>query len=83
MAKGYKKSDFRSEFRTYKGKSGKNYLAIRFKDDKNSNSEYHIYAEVIAKDAAIDIDPDLISLKDEGKNVRKIWDKLWERTTKV
>ena len=79
---GIKKSNFRSEIRTFKGKKG-NYLIIKFKDDKNKTDEFHVYAEVIAKEAARDIANVLgIKLPPNKKkneaNVRTIWDFVWK-----
>lgn len=80
MSASVKKSDFRSEIRTIKGKSGANYLIVRFWDDKNSNWEYHVYAEVIAKEAVRDVG-ELYGYNfpvQTNPNVRTLWDKIWD-----
>jgi hypothetical protein len=74
-----KKSATRSEMRTVRDKEGHNYLIIRFWDDKNSNWEYHVYAEVIAKEAVRDIG-NIFGYRFPIKtnpNVRALWDKIW------
>jgi hypothetical protein len=82
MSASLKKSAFRSEIRTVKGQSKANYLVVRFWDDKNSNWEYTVYAEVIAKDAVRDVGK-RFGYKIPGKgttnpNVRTLWDMIWE-----
>jgi hypothetical protein len=79
MSVSIKKSALRSEIRTIKGKSKTNYLVIRFWDDNNQNWEYHVYAEVIAKQAVRDIGKrfgyNFPVRKDP--NSRTLWDKVW------
>ena len=75
-----KSSEFRSEFKSIKSPNGHNYLVMRFKDDKNKNWEYHVYAEVIASDVAQEFS---IVKKREGRkselNTRERLDILWNK----
>jgi len=80
MSASIKHSPLRSEIRTIKGKSKTNYLVIRFWDDNNKNWEYHVYAEVIAKQAVRDIGKNFgynFPIQ-RDPNSRKLWDKVWE-----
>lgn len=79
MTARLKKSEPRSEIRTVKDGSGHNYIVMRFWDDKNNNWEYHVYAEVIAKEAARDVAEHFeINLpSSETHNVRELWDIIW------
>ena len=72
-----KQSGLRSEIRTIKTKKG-NYLVIRFKDDKNIKSEYHIYAEVKGTEAALDCSKEFNVILKKSDNTRVKWDKIWE-----
>jgi hypothetical protein len=74
-----KSSSPRSEMRTMTDGSC-NYIIIRFWDDKNNNWEYHVYAEVVAKEAARDVAAHYnIQLpSSDTHNVRQLWDLLWK-----
>ena len=76
MKASLKTSDFRSEMRTIKTQNA-NYLVIKFKDDKNDNSEYHVYAEVIASDAAEKCSKEFKVSLGQNDNTRTKWDKIW------
>lgn len=80
MPPSLKTTPFRSEMRTIKGREGYNYLVIRFWDDHNNNYEYHVYAEVIAKQAARDVAERLgiVLPPSDENNVRQYWDQIWE-----
>lgn len=80
MATRVKSSAPRSEIRTVTDGSS-NYIVMRFWDDKNKNWEYHVYAEVVAKEAARDVASHLkIELPSSNThNVRQLWDILWEK----
>ena len=54
MATRLKSSAPRSEMRTVSD-GNSNFIVFRFWDDKNANWEYHVYAEVVAKEAARDV----------------------------
>lgn len=84
MAVRLKKSDPRSETRTVRDAKGHNYIIIRFWDDRNSSWEYHIYAEVVAKEAARDIAAHFeIELpSSDTHNVRQLLDIIWESKLK-
>lgn len=73
-----KTSSLRSEIRTIKTKKG-NYLVIRFEDDKNLKSEYHIYAEVKGTEAAIDCAKEFDVVLNKKDNTRTKWDKIWKK----
>lgn len=79
MATRLKSSTPRSEMRTVTDGSS-NYIVMRFWDDKNQNWEYHVYAEVVAKEAARDVAKYLgIELPpSDTHNVRQLWDILWK-----
>ena len=75
----FKKSDPRSEMRSVRDQIGHNYLIIRFWEDKNNNWEYHVYAEVVAKEAVRDIGKKFgynFPVQTDP-NVRTLWDKIW------
>ncbi|MDZ4810573.1 MAG: hypothetical protein SGI96_20225 [Bacteroidota bacterium] len=73
-----KHSPFRSEIKMVKGKSKANYLVIRFKDDKNNYSEYHVFAEVQALNAASDIGQKLGKTFKSSMNSRRRWNIIWK-----
>jgi hypothetical protein len=75
-----KTSSPRSEMRSLRDQEGHNYIVIRFFDDAHKNWEYHVYAEVVAKEAARDIAQKLIVTlpSSDTHNVRQLWDKIWE-----
>lgn len=79
MATRVKSSSPRSEIKTVSDGSS-NYIVMRFWDDKNNNYEYHVYAEVVAKEAARDIAAhyDVQLPSSDTHNVRQLWDKLWD-----
>ena len=79
MATRVKSSDPRSEMRTVRD-GNSNYIVMRFWDDKNTNWEYHVYAEVVAKEAARDVASHFnIELpSSDTHNVRQLWDIIWE-----
>lgn len=84
MATRVKSSAPRSEMRTVTdGK--RNYIVIRFWDDKNKNWEYQVFAEVVAKEAARDVAEHLgVSLPPSDKaNVRTLWNILWNEKFKI
>lgn len=70
-------SPVRSEIRMFKGKSKINYLVIKFKDDKNKNSEYHVFAEVQAMKAASDFSKKINKKFKPSMNSRQKWDIVW------
>jgi hypothetical protein len=80
MATRLKGSFPRSEIRTLRDANDHNYMVFRFWDNKNNNWEYHVYAEVVAKEAARDIAAHLnMTLpSSETHNVRQLWDFIWE-----
>lgn len=84
MATRIKSSTPRSEMRTVSD-GNSNYIVMRFWDDKNKNYEYHVYAEVVAKEAARDIAQhlDVQLLSSDTHNVRQLWDTLWNEKFKV
>lgn len=69
----------RSEIRSTRDAEGHNYIVIRFWDDGNKNWEYHVYSEVVAKEAARDVALQLgVALPpDETRNVRTLWEIVW------
>ena len=71
-----KRSSLRSEIRTIKTKKG-NYLVIRFKDDKNSKAEYHVFAEINATEATVDCGKEFDVVLKKKDNTRTKWDKIW------
>lgn len=75
-----KSSQFRSEFKSIKSSNGHNYLVMRFRDDKNKNWEYHVYAEVIASEVADEFG---ISKRKKSRisdlNTRERFDILWNK----
>lgn len=79
MATRVKSSAPRSEMRTISDGSS-NYIVIRFWDDKNNNWEYHVYAEVVAKEAARDVAAfhGIQIPSSDTHNVRQLWDILWK-----
>ncbi len=80
MATRVKGSDPRSEMRTVRDADGHNYIVLRFWDNKNNNWEYHVYAEVVAKEAARDVAVQLgVTLpSSDTNNVRQLWDIIWD-----
>jgi len=79
MATRVKGSSPRSEMRSLRDANGHNYIVLRFWDNNNNNWEYHVYAEVVAKEAARDIATHLgINLpSSDDNNVRRLWDIIW------
>ena len=75
-----KNSPPRSEMRTVRDGLGHNYIVMRFWDDANNNWEYHVYSEVVAKEAARDVAASFgIELpSSDNHNVRQLWDKIWD-----
>jgi len=59
------------EFRSFPGKSGKNYLVFRTTKDS-----FHVFVETEAKDAALDCGA-------ETGNTRKRWKMLWDTDYQV
>ena len=84
MATRVKSSAPRSEMRTVTD-GNHNYIVMRFQDDKNKNWEYHVYAEVVAKEAARDIALHLgLELpSSDTHNVRQLWDIIWDKKFKI
>lgn len=83
MATRVKSSKPRSEMRTVTdGK--RNYIVIRFWDDKNTNWEYQVFAEVVAKEAVRDVarHVGVVLPSSDKTNVRKLWNLLWEEKFK-
>jgi hypothetical protein len=72
-------SSFRSEIKMVKGKTKANYLVLRFKDDNNKNSEYHVFAEVQAKNSASDIGKRIGKKFKKSMNSRNRWDSIWDK----
>lgn len=73
-----KKSQPRSEFKSVSLNHG-NFLIIKFHDGNNSN-EYHVYAEVGAKEIAKLCVEDLqldVEITDSD-TTRSLWDKVWK-----
>ncbi len=71
-----KKSDFRSEMRTIKTQQG-NFLAFKF-NDGNTLPEFHVYAEVQAKEVAREILNEKGIAFAESENTRTLWKRVWD-----
>ena len=80
-----KKSTPKSEIRTVRDRKGHSYIVMRFWDDKNENWEYSVYAEVVAKEAARDIAKNygVILPASENRNVRALWNIIWDEKLKL
>lgn len=62
------RSHYPLDIKTFEGDSGETYLVFR-----NHNDEFHVFAEVQAKEAAMDC-----GAPDEG-NTQHRWRTLWDR----